>query len=604
MMTLNKLSPYQPSWFILTCLISSVGFSGCAEMSTLMGGSNTMTSEQNMGEQGEAPTPPPTIEEVEEAIASTKTLLDDQQKQIGDVLSLRGEVKQTLREFRDQNLAPMNATIETLQEQVGGWENMSTTNQATLTATIEKLTQNVEQSQNRVGVYGKQVTALVDQIDQNNRQYEKLLTEFQDSLVEFKGTMGEFTVTLATENNRATQAEERLANQLSTQQQTLDQVMPTAQEILDIQKRLNQLHGYINQVRDTVTSDTTALQTTLKNAAPDDLRTILTSLEQRFQLTQEPSSDSALTEQLEALEERVKESEIHYAERIKALNGDIQKVSDGMNDDTKTQEIDQLHALVTSLEQRYRHLEQTTPPTPNQDEHLAALEQRVEESEKQYAESVKTLKEDVQNLSVEMQDSNKTQDTENLQAAVVSLEQRYQQLGQTSSSNPGLTEQLQSLEQRVEESEKHYAETVKGLHGDIKELSVGVQSGLKTPETEKLQSLVASLEQRYQQLAHDPSSNPALTKHLKALEQRLEQAEIQSATTIKALQHDLKTVSTRMATLTQSIGAETVEALHHDIQEVSLGMLKLAQSISHLEQTKIPSNSIKAGSITTPEGSR
>ena len=676
MMKLNNLSPYQPSWFILTCLISTFGFSGCAELSALMGRSNTVASEQNVGEQVEVPTPPPTIEEVEEAISSTKTLLDDQQKQIGDVLSLRGEVKQTLREFRDQNLAPMNATIETLQQQVGEWENTSTTNQATLSTTIEKLTQDVEQSQNRVGVYGEQVTALVDQIDQNNRQYEKLLTAFQDSLVEFKGTMGEFTVTLATENNRAIQEEERLANQLSAQQQTLDQVMPTAKEILDIQKRLNQLHGYINQVRDTVTSDTAALQTTLKNAAPDDLRTILTSLEQRFQLAQVPSSGLALTEQLQSLEQRVDQSEKHhtetvqtlhddikkisveiqasdtakgteelqtqvtsleqqyqqlaqapsanpaltehlealeqrmeeseklYAERVNALNEDIQKISVGMNDDDKTQETQNLHAHVTSLEQRFQQLPQTSSSNPTLNTDLEALQQRVAQVEQQSAEAVKNLQEDVQKISVTKQADDMTQEMDNLQAVVISLEQRYQQLAQAPSSNPALTENIQALEQRVEESEKHYAETVKGLHGDIKELSVGVQSGLKTPETEKLQSLVASLEQRYQQLAHDPSSNSALTKQLKAMEQRLEQSEIQSATTIKALQHDLQTVSARMATLTQSIGAETVEALHHDIQEVSLGMLKLAQSISLLEQTKIPTNSIKAGSITTPEGPR
>ncbi len=667
----NYYTPYQPSWFILTFLISTFGFSGCAEMSSMMGESNALDSEEHVGEHVEAPAPPPTIEEVEEAIASTKTLLDDQQKQIGDVLSLRGEVKQTLREFRDQNLAPMNATIETLQQQVGGWESRSTTNQTTLSATIETLTQDVKQSQKRVGVYGEQVTALVDQIDQNNRQYDKLLTQFQDSLVEFKGTMGEFTTTLATEKDRATQEEESLEKQLIAQQQTLERVMPTAKEILDIQKRLNQLHGYINQVRDTVTSDTAALQTTLKNAAPDDLQHLLTSLDQRFQLDQDPSAYAAMTEHLEALEQRVEQSEKQYAEKVNTLNEDIQKISVGLNDE-KTQEIEELHTLVTSLEQRYRHLEQTDPPNSILAENLQALEQRVEQSEKQYAERVNALNEDIQKISVEMNDDNKTQDTQNLhalvtsleqrfqqlpqtsstnptfdndlealkqrveqaeqqsvevvknlqediqkisatkrvddttqemqnlQAAVITLEQRYQQLGQASSSSPALTEQLHALEQRVEESEKHYAETVQGLHGDMKELSMGVQTGLKTPETEKLQALVASLEQRYQQLAHDPSSNPALTKQIKALEQRLQQSEIQAATTIKALQHDLQKVSSRMATLTQSIGAETVEALHRDIQEVSLGMLKLAQSISHLEQTKIQTKPIQAGSITAP----
>ena len=679
MMKRKKLLPYQPSCFILVCLISILGLSGCAELSTLMDESDTIESPQNVTGDDVTqlePTPPPTIEEVEQAISSTKDLLDDQQKQIGDLLSLRGEVKQTLREFRDQNLTPMNATIETLEQQVGRWENTSNTNQATLSATIESLTQDVEQSQNRVGVYGEQVTALVDQIDQNNRQYDTLLTAFQDSLIEFKGTMGEFTATLATEKNRAIQEETTLANHVKEQQQTLEQVMPTAKEILDIQKRLNQLHSYINQVRDTVTSDTAALQTALKNEAPDDLRDVLTTLEQRFQLAQVPSSNPALAEHLETLEQRMEESERLSAERVTALQEDIQNISVKSQDDDTLQNTERLQARVTSLEQQYQQIGQTSASSSPQTEHLQALEQRVEESEKHYAESIKTLEEDLQNISVEIQsgdktqnpeilqarvalleqqyqqigqatpsnathaehlqaleqrvvesekhytekvetlrkdvqkfskeilETNKTQDTENLQAAVVSLEQRYQQLGQTSASNPALTAQLQALELRVEESEKHYAETMKGLHEDIKELSVGVQTGLNTEETKKLQALVASLEQRYQQLAHTPSANPALTKHLKALEQRMQDSEIQSATTIKALQYDLQKVSSRMATLTQSIGAETVEALHHDIQEVSAGMLKLAQSISHLEKTKSLTKPIQAGSITAPEGLR
>ncbi len=536
MTSLKKFSLRHPAWLILASLVSTLGFSGCAEMYALMSEWNTVESEQNLTEEAmtqPAATPPPSIQDVEEAISSTKTLLDDQQKQIGNLLSLRGEVKQTLREFRDQNLAPMNAAIETLQHQVGGWEETSTTNQATLSSTIGKLAQDLEQAQTRVGVYGEQVTALVDQIDQNNRQYDKLLAEFQNSLVGFKGAMGEFKLELKTEKDRATQEEGILANQLKEQQQTLDQVSSKAEEILVLQKRLNQLHVYINQVRDTVTSDTTALQAALKPEAKDDLRDLLASLEARYQqLAQSPSSNPALSE------------------------------------------------------------------------HLQALEKRVEQSEKHLAETVKNLQDDIHEISLEMQAGLKTPETENLQTLVLGLKERYQQLAQTPSANLALTEHLQALEQRVEKSEKHYAETVKALHDDIQEISVGMKATLKNEATDNLRDLVTSLEDRYQQLAQAPSSNLALTEHLQALEQRVKKSEKHHAETVKALQDEVQTVSARMMTLTQSFGPETMEALHNDIQEISAGMLKLAQSITHLEKTKSPTIPIHAESATAPQGQR
>ena len=418
----------QFSWFVLACLISFIGQSGCAEMSALISDVNTVESEQDdIASDASQPEPaqPPSIQEVEEAITSTKALLDEQQQQIGEVLSLRGEVQQTLRKFRDENLSPMHAAVETLQHQVGGWENTSAKQEETLSSTMEKMEQDLAQAETRVGVYGAQVTALVDQIDQNNRQYEKLLTEFQDSLVEFKGTMGEFTVTLATEKERASQEEEKLADQLGEQQQTLERVMPTAKEILDIQKRLNQLHGYINQVRDTVTSDTTALQAVLKNDAPEHLQDLIASLEQRnVHLSQTSSSNSSLTEQLQDLEQRIQQSEQQYAETVQALQEDVKQLSTERQTDADNSE--KLETQVTSLEERYQALAQTSPSNPTHTANLEALEQRVEEAEQHYGESLTTLQEDMQKMSVEMQETSKTQELEKLQSIVASLEERYQ----------------------------------------------------------------------------------------------------------------------------------------------------------------------------------
>ncbi len=434
--------PYCPLWFILACPIIVMALSGCAELLTPVDQSTLTEADQTP--------PPPTLEEVREALASTKALLEDQEKQIGSLLSLRGEVKQTLREFQDQHLTPMNTTIETLQHQVGGWEDTVHTNQRTTSSTIAQLEKDLEMAQARVAVYGDQVTALVDQIDQNNHRYENLLTEFQDSLIGFKDVMGEYTLTLASEQERATQKEQALEDQLKGQQETLDQVLLRTNDILVLQKRLNQLHVYINQVRDAITSDTAALKAALK-----------------------------------------------------------------------------------------------------------------------------------------------TQHSVPSQASV-----------RTSSDNPALAEHLEALEERIEISEKHYAETVKALHDDMQDISSGMQAALTNQGAENLEDLsnsLASLEERYQQLAQGSPANPALAEHLHALEQRVKLSEAQQAKTVAALKRDIGEVSARMNTLANSMSAETVEALHHDIQEVSAGMMKLAQSISHLEKTKNSPTAIHTESRSVPE---
>ncbi len=530
MIRLTYFSLRQPSWVILACFLGAFELSGCTSLSDLMGLQNTSNTEQPLAAEASTPSPPsPSLEEVEEAISTTKTLLDDQQKQVGGLLSLRGEVKQALREFQDKNLIPMNAAIQALQHQVGAWEGATATNQTTVSSAIKNLAENVEQTKARVEIYGEQATALADQIDQNNRQYEKLLTEFQDSLLGFKGVMSELKVDLTAEKNRAAKKEGTLATQLKNQQQTLDQVAHKTKNFLEIQKRLNQLHVYINQVRDTLTSDTLALKTALKAEESNKLQDLVTSLQQQYQeLAQSSNTNTVLTEQLQA------------------------------------------------------------------------LEHRLEQSEKHHDETLETLRNNIQTISMAQQDGLQAQETENLQALVLSLEERYQQLNETPSQNPALTEHINALEQRVEQSEKHYAETVKRLHEDIQEISVGMRAALKNNSRDNLQEIVTSLEQRYEQLTQAPSADPTLTEHLQALEQRVKQSEKNHAETVEALQNDVQAISARVMTLAQSFSPETVEALHHDIQEVSAGMLKLAQSISHLEKTKAPTTAIHTQSTAAP----
>ena len=84
MTCLTHCSQRQPSWILLDYLVGIFGFPGCAEMSGLMGKKNISELDTPAAEEAataHAPTPPPTIEEVQEAIVSTKTLLDDQQIQ-------------------------------------------------------------------------------------------------------------------------------------------------------------------------------------------------------------------------------------------------------------------------------------------------------------------------------------------------------------------------------------------------------------------------------------------------------------------------------------------------------------------------------------------
>ncbi len=481
------------SWIILTASLAGIlGFASCAKMSTLMGKQKTSEApESSLGSEVTAKQPtPPKLQEVQEAIASTKTLLDNHQTQIGELLTLRGEVKQTLREFRDQNLTPMHTALDTLEHQVANWEETVANNQTAVASSVAKLTKDFEQSQTQVAIYGDQVTALVDQIDQNNQHYGKLLTEFQDSLVGFKAVMDEFHVTLASETTRATKEEGTLANRLREQQQTLDQVETKTKEILVLQKRLNQLHTYINQVRDTVTSDTMALRASLNPETTDNLKDLITSLEERYQeLAQAPPQEPVPDSQLQALETRVEESEKTHMDTINALRHDIQTISTEMQNTLESQSTDNLRDLVVSLEERYQQLSQTPSKDAALTQHLQALEQRVDQYEQHHTETLRTLQHDIQEISTGMQANVGNEATDNLRERVVSLEQGYQRLAKTPTAAPVLTSHLQALEQRMEQSEKDHAESVNALQHDIQEISAGMQTLAKSISIETVEAL-------------------------------------------------------------------------------------------------------------------
>ena len=294
-------------WPICVVMLGMLGLSGCADMKTFMS-----TWAMPHPAQAEAPDvvlpdphtpPPPTVAEVEAAIATTKGLLDDQQEQMKEVLALKAEVKQELREIKEHDLTTMRNAVEELQHQVEGWETTVSGNHGAISSQVNVLTQELHQAQDRLVAYGGQVPALADQIDQNYQEHATLFAAFQASLVGFKAAMGELQNGLGDERQRASQEEMALSTQLTAQQQSLERVGGHATDILALHKRLNQLHIYMNSVRDSVASETTALRVSLQSGATDHLQDVVTALDQRYHDSEQRHADivTALEKKIQAL---------------------------------------------------------------------------------------------------------------------------------------------------------------------------------------------------------------------------------------------------------------------------------------------------------------
>lgn len=307
-------------WTLLMVIVGTLGLSGCAEMKTFMPQWEMPQPVPAEPTDTASPTPQaPTVEEVEAAIATTKTLLDDQERQLKELLTLKAQVKQELREFKEGDLTTMRNTVEELQHQVEGWEAMVNGNHGAVASRMATLIQEIRQAQDRLVAYGGQVPALADQIDQNHQEHATLFTAFQASLMGFQAAMGELQQGLGDERQRASQEERALSATLMAQHQALQQVGGHTTEIFALQKRLNQLHGYINSVRTSVESETNALRVSLKNGGAGNLQEVVTAFEQRYQ-----------------------DSEQRHAATVAALEQQIQEVSAGLA--TVAQSISQMEA--------------------------------------------------------------------------------------------------------------------------------------------------------------------------------------------------------------------------------------------------------------------
>lgn len=306
-------------WPILVVMLGTLGLSGCADMKALIA-----TWEMPHPTQAETTDvvppdphtpPPPTVAEVEAAIATTKSLLDDQEAQLNALLALKAEVKQELREFKEHDLTTMRNAVEELQHQVGGWEATVSGQHGAVSSQVNTLTHELHQAQDRLVAYGGQVPALADQIDQNHHEHATLFAEFQMSLVGFKAAMRELQEGLREARERAVQQERTLLTQLTTQQQSLKRVGGQATEILALQKRLNQLHVYMNSVRDSLMSDTTALRVSVKNGASGHLQDLVTALDQRHQ-----DAEQRHTVTVTALENKIQELSAELSTLAQAMS--------------------------------------------------------------------------------------------------------------------------------------------------------------------------------------------------------------------------------------------------------------------------------------------
>ena len=281
---MNKVST--PWWSVVLGVGVFVALSGCA-------GTGTETTwdlsswlqvepATTEGDRLEAE-PGPTVEEVEAAITSTKTLLDAQQKELRELLVLKADVNHRLQQFEDDGLVPMANAVEELQHRIDVWDTTVSGNKGAVLSQIATLTTQVQDAQDEVAVYAGQVPTLADQVDQNHVEHAALFTEFQSALEAYKTVLATVDQDVKRERERAQQQEDGLAQTLATQAVSQQEASKHGADIRALQKRLNQLHQYINSVRTSLVTDAQAMRVSLEGGSGGNVSTLLQAFEERFQ---------------------------------------------------------------------------------------------------------------------------------------------------------------------------------------------------------------------------------------------------------------------------------------------------------------------------------
>lgn len=228
--------------FMLTLL------SGCAGFHDLMG---LGTATEGDPSQGYSPyaTDLSNAEEIRTAVKEAQQFLQEQDGKVRSLLEMRADLEEKIHTIQETEIGRLNTETETLRARVASVESQALRAREEIDAQWAPVQALAETQASELTNLNESMLAIVEETHQDRQLLRNNLKNYRDALVQFHALMVKLETLVLDEEFRAKEAETDMRKSLKDHGLMLTQLESKSTALGHLQKRMNQLHRYINEVQ-------------------------------------------------------------------------------------------------------------------------------------------------------------------------------------------------------------------------------------------------------------------------------------------------------------------------------------------------------------------
>ena len=228
--------------FVLVLLSGCAGFSGwqgpapSAEGNSLNGYSPHATDLSN-------------AEGIRTAVEDAQQFLQDQDGKVRHLLEMRADFEEKIHTIQETEIGRLNTETEALRNRVASVERQALQTREEIDAQWAPVQALAETQAEELTTLKESMLAIVEEAHQDRQLLRNNLKNYRDALVEFHTLMVKLETLVLDEEFRAKEAETGMGKTMKDYGLTLTRLESKSTALGHVQKRMTQLHRYVNEVQ-------------------------------------------------------------------------------------------------------------------------------------------------------------------------------------------------------------------------------------------------------------------------------------------------------------------------------------------------------------------
>jgi hypothetical protein len=232
----------------LATVVCGLALSGCAGF---QGWQGPATATEGDSSQGYSPHPTDlsNAEGIRTAVEDAQQFLQEQDGKVRNLLEMRADLEEKIHTIQETEIGRLNGETEALRDRVASVESQALLAREEIDAQWAPVQALAETQASELTNLKESMLAIVEETHQDRQLLRNNLKNYRDALVEFHALMVKLETLVLDEEFRAKEAETAMSKTMKDHGLTLTRLESKSSALGHVQKRMTQLHRYVNEVQ-------------------------------------------------------------------------------------------------------------------------------------------------------------------------------------------------------------------------------------------------------------------------------------------------------------------------------------------------------------------